>query len=82
MEKKKLLQRKLRERLEYEEQNYFFVCKDCEEPKDTFTFDEAFELNFRCPECGGKLEAQDNEKIKEFLKKRIVQNEKIKFIKE
>ncbi|MEJ2267900.1 MAG: transcription factor [Nanoarchaeota archaeon] len=82
MEKKKLLQRKLRERLEYEEQNYFFVCKDCEESKDTFTFDEAFELNFRCPECGGKLEAQDNEKIKEFLKKRIVQNEKIKFIKE
>ncbi|TFF88828.1 MAG: transcription factor [Promethearchaeota archaeon] len=82
-DKKSLIQQKLRERLDYEKKNYFFICEECEdtkESKETFTFDEAFELNFRCPDCGGKLVAEDNEKIKEFLKKRIVQNEKIKFI--
>lgn len=79
LEKKNLLQEKLRDRLEYEENNYFFECEDCEENQIKYTFEEAFELNFRCPDCGGELKALENEKIKNFLKQRIIQNKRISF---
>ncbi|MGQ4875071.1 MAG: transcription factor E [Promethearchaeia archaeon] len=78
MEKQKLVQQKLRDKLYYEENNYFFVCNNCSESKIKYTFDEAFELNFRCPNCGESLEAYDNQKIIQFLKERIVLNQKIK----
>jgi len=71
-EKKKTVQRKLRERLKYEEDNYFFICNNCAQNLVKYRFDEAFELNFRCPECGGELLAQENEDIINFLKKKIV----------
>ena len=74
LEKKKLIQRKLRERLNYEENNYFFICKNCSEQILKYKFDEAFDLNFRCPDCGNPLEAQDNQKIIQFLKEKIVLN--------
>jgi transcription initiation factor TFIIE subunit alpha len=77
MEKKNFLERKLRDRLSYEENNYFFVCKNCQNSKIKFIFDEAFELNFRCPDCGEPLEAQENQKIIEFLKEKISLNQKI-----
>ena len=80
IEKKKLVLRKLRDRLQYEENNYFFVCKNCPQSSIKYKFDEAFDLNFKCPECGNSLEAQDNEKIKQFLKEKIVLNEKSKII--
>lgn len=76
IDKKKLIQRKLRDKLNFEENNYFFTCKQCEETKMKYTFDEAYELNFRCPDCGGALEAQDNQKIIDFLKEKIVISEK------
>ncbi|MBD3212196.1 MAG: transcription factor [Candidatus Lokiarchaeota archaeon] len=79
LEKKNLLQQKLRDRLEYEEKNYFFECEDCEENQIKYTFEEAFELNFRCPECGGELKALDNQETKNFLKERIISNKKISF---
>jgi transcription initiation factor TFIIE subunit alpha len=79
LEKKNLLQQKLRDRLEYEEKNYFFECEDCEENQIKYTFEEAFELNFRYPECGGELKALDNEETKNFLKERIISNKKISF---
>lgn len=82
LEKKKVIQRKLRDRLQYEENNYFFLCKACGISNTKFRFDEAFELNFRCPECGGPLEAQDNQKYIDFLKKKIVFNQNIKISKE
>jgi len=82
LEKKKLVQRKLRDRLQYEENNYFFVCKTCGISSTKFRFDEAFELNFRCPECGGPLEAQDNQKTIDFLKKKIVINQNVTISKE
>ena len=72
MEKRSLMESKLRERLKFEENNYFFVCKDCQDVKIKFNFDRAFELNFRCPDCGGPLEAQDNKELIQFLKKKIV----------
>jgi transcription initiation factor TFIIE subunit alpha len=77
MEKKNLLERKLRDRLSYEENNYFFVCKNCQNSKIKFIFDEAFELNFRCPDCGEPLEAQENQEIIKFLKEKIALNQNI-----
>lgn len=82
LEKKKLIQKKLRERLEFEESNYFFFCKNCTKTKIKYKFDEAFDLNFRCPDCGSPLEAQDNQKLIQFLKEKIVINEKTKIIEE
>ena len=79
MEKRKLMERKLRERLKFEEDNYFFVCKDCQDSNNKFNFDRAFELNFRCPDCGGILEAQDNQELIHLLKEKIVLVENLDF---
>ena len=78
LEKKQTLMRKLRDRLQYEEDNYFFICKGCGSSNIKYRFDEAFELNFRCPECGSPLEAQENQKLIEFLKRKIVINQNLK----
>ena len=74
-EKKKIVETKLRERLNFEENNYFFICKSCQNTNVKYNFDEAFELNFRCPDCGNALEAQDNSKNIEFLKNKIAMNQ-------
>jgi transcription initiation factor TFIIE subunit alpha len=71
LEKKKLIEAKLRDRLQFEQNNYFFTCLNCEDSNTKYNFDEAFELNFRCPDCGASLEAQDNQEIIEFLKNKI-----------
>jgi transcription initiation factor TFIIE subunit alpha len=73
IEKKKLIESKLRDRLQFEQNNYFFICYNCQESNVKYNFDEAFELNFRCPDCGGSLEAQDNKAIIELLKNKIAQ---------
>ena len=78
-EKKRILQEKLRDRREYEEKNQFFACIECEGDIKNYIFEEAFELNFSCPECGGPLEVQENEDIINFLKDKIVQNRHITF---
>jgi len=78
LEKKKLIESKLRDRLQFEQNNYFFICINCEDSNIKYNFEEAFELNFRCPNCGGSLEAQDNQAIIEFLKNKIVLNENTK----
>ena len=80
LEKKKLIQMKLRDRLQFEEKNYFFLCKNCNKINIKYKFDEAFELNFRCPDCGSPLEAQDNQSIINLLKEKIVINDKTKII--
>ena len=82
LEKKRTVQRKLRERLNFEENNYFFVCKNCTQQNTKYRFDEAFDLNFRCPDCGNPLVAQDNQEVIQFLKEKIVLNEKTKIINE
>ncbi len=66
--RKKATLEKLKQRLEYEENNTFFVC-----PSDgsRYTFDEALENEFRCPRCGESLEDLDNTLICEILKHRI-----------
>jgi len=72
LEKKKIVDRKLRDRLRFEKENYFFICRGCDKPSIKYKFEEAFELNFRCPDCGGVLEAQDNQDIINFLKQKLV----------
>jgi len=72
LEKKNLIEGKLRDRLQFEENNYFFICKTCQTSVIKYNFDEAFERNFRCPDCGNPLKAQDNRSIIEFLKNKIV----------
>ncbi len=77
LEKKNLLRHKLRDRLEYEKTNYFFSCEDCDKKQRKHTFSDAFELNFRCSDCGGQLIAQENQHIIHFLKEKIIQNQKV-----
>ncbi len=69
---KKQLLVKLREQLEREEKELFFVA-----PNSTtrYTFDEAMEYEFHCPETGELLTQEDTEKRKVQLKKKIVQTE-------
>ena len=67
-----------REILSFEEKNYFFLCKTCQKINVKYNFDEAFELNFRCPDCGNPLDAQDNKKIIELLKNKIALSRNLK----
>jgi len=76
-DKKRLVELKLRERLKFEETNYFFVCNKCQDSNLKYNFDSAFELNFKCPNCSGPLEAQDNQEMIQFLKEKIVLIEKL-----
>jgi transcription initiation factor TFIIE subunit alpha len=78
LEKRKTVQRKLRDRLDYEEKNYFFVCKKCGPPILKYKFDEAFEMNFKCSNCSEPLVAEDNSKTIRFLKERIVLTQNIR----
>ncbi len=66
--RKKEILKKLKERLEYERGNTFFIC---ENEGIRYTFDEAFEYDFRCPRCGGNLVHVDNNEVIEILEKRI-----------
>jgi len=58
----------LRTQLNYESNNQFFKCEGgC----IRITFENAFEMEFVCPECGGKLHHFDNNIIVKQLKKYI-----------
>ncbi len=59
---------KLKTRLTKEESGFFYMCKYAHIRQ---SFEEAFEENFKCPECGEIMNQVDNERTKEFLKKRI-----------
>ena len=76
LEKKKLVEEKLRERLEFEQNNYFFICDNCINTNTKYNFEDAFEMNFRCPDCGGALKAQENDDLIQFLKEKIARLEK------
>ncbi|MEM2739941.1 MAG: transcription factor [Candidatus Bathyarchaeia archaeon] len=72
-EKRKILKR-LKERMEFEENNQFYACGNDECPR--YTFDEAMDLNFRCERCGAMLKPIDNSRFKEILTKKIEEIEK------
>jgi len=62
----------LEARLNYEEKNDFYVCKNC---GIIYTFADAAEWNFECPNCEEMLGHFDNELIATALRRRV---EKIK----
>ena len=59
---------KLKKRLNQEITEEFFMCKNA---CTRMNFDNAFELNFKCPDCGEIMNQQSNERTVEFLQNRI-----------
>lgn len=68
LNRKREILEKLRSRLDFESSTTFYLC-----PEDftRFTFDEAFEEQFKCPKCGIPLVFYDSEKIKTILMQKI-----------
>jgi transcription initiation factor TFIIE subunit alpha len=58
---------KLEARERYEEENDFYVCKQC---GIIYTFDTALGREFKCPQCDEKMEHFDNDLILRALKRR------------
>lgn len=69
-QKRKALER-LRERLEYEDSHEFYSCVNPECRK--YTFEEAIEIFFKCPECGVNLKPIDNSYVREAFRWKIQQ---------
>jgi transcription initiation factor TFIIE subunit alpha len=67
--RKKTVYVKLKARLDYEQKFHFFKCEQNYCPR--YTFDEAMENNFKCPECNGELRAFDNSEIIKKLSKKV-----------
>lgn len=59
---------KLNERLDEEQSNQFFLCRNA---CSRMNFDKSMEFNFKCPECGTIMSEQDNGRTIEFLQQRI-----------
>ncbi len=59
---------RLKERLEKESQNSFYMCKNA---CTRMTFEKSMEFNFKCPECGELMNEQDNAKTKQFIEQQI-----------
>ncbi|MGM5484052.1 MAG: hypothetical protein ACQER9_04020 [Nanobdellota archaeon] len=64
---------KLKERLERESSDFFFMCQDngCVR----LDFEKVTEFNFQCPECGGMMVQQDNSRTIQFLNEQIAELE-------
>jgi len=71
--RKRRVLEKLKQKLDYERNHSFFVCKKCGDVR--VTFEEAMESSFRCSKCGGQLESSENVSVVEFLERRIKQIE-------
>ena len=63
-----LVLEKLSRREKYEEENDFYICKDCQ---ILLTFPLAMNCDFSCPECGKPLGHFDNDMLLRSLKFRI-----------
>ncbi|MEA4956983.1 hypothetical protein SDC9_07528 [bioreactor metagenome] len=63
----------LKEILEIEENNMFFVCPN---GHSRFAFDQASEMGFICPECGNEIAFQENDSIINRIKEEIANYEK------
>jgi len=59
---------KLGARLAYEETNDFYMCRDC---SVIYTFADAADWSFTCPNCDATLEHFDNELLVAALRKRV-----------
>jgi transcription factor E len=65
---------KLQKRLDNEDGGYFYMCRYAHA---RMSFEEAFEENFKCPECGDLMNQVDNNRTIDFLKSRIAELENI-----
>ena len=63
-----LVLEKLSQREKYEEENDFFICKDCH---IIFTFPLAMNNEFKCPACSQPMGHFDNDMLLKALKHRI-----------
>ena len=63
-----LVLEKLEKREKYEEENDFYICKECQL---LFTFPQAMNTDFNCADCGKPLTHFDNEMLLKSLKYRI-----------
>lgn len=63
---------KLRARYDAEHNSMFYLCKYAH---TRMKFDDAFEENFKCPECGELMNQVDNSRTLEFLSGRIAELE-------
>ncbi|WXG45656.1 MAG: transcription factor E [Candidatus Atabeyarchaeum deiterrae] len=68
-DRKRLVLRKLRERLSYEKEHIFFHCGN--EQCQRCTFDEAVELSFQCPTCKSPLQFHGNNGIVGVLEDKV-----------
>lgn len=62
--------KKLSLRMEYEDANVFHRCEN-EECKYLAPFEEAMEIDFRCPKCDSNLNHFENMNVKLFLREQI-----------
>jgi transcription initiation factor TFIIE subunit alpha len=60
---------KLKQRLDFERNHTFFICKN--DPDVRVTFEEAMETSFKCPKCGKQLDSSDNAELISALETRI-----------
>ncbi|KXB03586.1 hypothetical protein AKJ48_03770 [candidate division MSBL1 archaeon SCGC-AAA261O19] len=67
-ENERTLLRKLQKRLDHEKNTMFF---NCENDHSRVEFDEAVATDFKCPQCGKRLESFDNSGIINALERRI-----------
>ncbi len=58
----------LDERKAYETENEFYLCGQCQ---IRFEFGEAMEFGFECPQCGGQLDAMENDRLIDAMEMRI-----------
>jgi transcription initiation factor TFIIE subunit alpha len=70
---KKAKLEKLKIRLKQETTEDFYMCKNA---CTRMNFDNAFEINFKCPDCGGIMNLQSSERTIAFLTEKIIELEK------
>ena len=63
---------KLQNRLTQEQNGFFYMCRFAHERQ---TFEDAFENDFKCPECGELMNQLNNERTIEFLNNKIAELE-------
>jgi transcription initiation factor TFIIE subunit alpha len=63
-----MVMEKLERRRKFEEENDFYICKECH---SIFTFSQAMNMDFNCPGCEQPMGHFDNEMLLKSLKCRI-----------
>jgi transcription initiation factor TFIIE subunit alpha len=60
----------LEEREDYERDNEFYLCEQCQ---IRYEFGEAMEFGFQCRNCGSELTSMSNEQLVDAMEKRIAE---------